>query len=75
MTNRSLQEIRRRSAGIMSPAASLHHVAGHELAQGHFAGLAVAQTVAVTLIMALSLAAAASARTLARSAARRPGTP
>ena len=42
MTNRSLQDTRRRSAGIMSPGRELDHVAGHQVAQRQLAGLPVA---------------------------------
>ena len=62
MRKRSLQEIRRTSAGIMSPAASSTMSPGTRCAIGTSFGWPPRSTVAWTLIMARSLAAAESAR-------------
>ena len=62
ITNRSLQETRRRSAGIMSPAARRTTSPGTRWPSGISRAWPSRTTVAVTLIMALSLAAALSAR-------------
>ena len=61
MMKRSLQESKRTSPGIMSPAESLTMSPGTSSRNGTSRVLPSRTTVAVTLIMALSLAAAASA--------------
>ena len=60
--NKSLQEMRRISAGIMSPAARCTTSPGTNCARGISLVWPSRTTVAFTLIMALSLAAAVSAR-------------
>ena len=62
MMNRSLEEMTRTSAGIMSPAESFTRSPGTSSCSGISRGWPSRTTVAVTLIIALSLAAAESAR-------------
>ena len=62
MRNRSLQEISRTSAGIMSPAESCTTSPGTSCPIGTSCGWPSRRTVAWTLIIARSLAAAESAR-------------
>jgi hypothetical protein len=62
MTNRSLEEITRRSAGIMSPAESFTTSPGTRSLRGTSVYCPSRTTVAVTVIIAFSRAAAESAR-------------